>query len=206
MIPGWVPSTPLRIYHIPTSAPSVSAWGELILKRYWVGLLATSASWFPYDFIVYPVRPPLPVLTPLSVWVLISVRSSVRTLQPSSTTSPVGVTPFLPSSLGVSSSSEYTPTSVHCYPPHQTAYHFSKQCFLRTWSKQTPRCRDVRTTGGFTLGSRNLASKVHHVRNRPWDARVITDQLKESELDFNSMKFGRPTRMAENLSGVWNCN
>lgn len=28
----------------------------LIIKRYWVGLLAISASWFLYDFIVYPVR------------------------------------------------------------------------------------------------------------------------------------------------------
>lgn len=28
---------------------------RLIIKRYWVGLLAVSASWFLYDFIVYPV-------------------------------------------------------------------------------------------------------------------------------------------------------
>jgi hypothetical protein len=34
----------------------------LIIKRYWVGLLAISASWFLYDFIVYPVR----LLSPFS--------------------------------------------------------------------------------------------------------------------------------------------
>ena len=38
----------------------------LIIKRYWVGLLAISTSWFLYDFIAYPVcfllPPPLLVL------------------------------------------------------------------------------------------------------------------------------------------------
>ena len=39
----------------------------LILKRYWVGLLAISTSWFLYDFITYPVCPPPPRITPARV-------------------------------------------------------------------------------------------------------------------------------------------
>ena len=51
----------------------------LIIKRYWVGLLAISLSWFVYDFIVYPVRFP----TYQSCWMLISLLSSDCTLLPS---------------------------------------------------------------------------------------------------------------------------
>ena len=43
----------------------------LIIKRYWVGLLAISTSWFVYDFIVYPVR--FPSSRRSLVWILISV-------------------------------------------------------------------------------------------------------------------------------------
>lgn len=42
----------------------------LIIKRYWVGLLAISASWFLYDFIVYPVCFLSSTYHPL-VWMLI---------------------------------------------------------------------------------------------------------------------------------------
>ena len=42
----------------------------LILKRYWVGLLAISLSWFVYDFITYPVRFLSP--HPNLVWMLIN--------------------------------------------------------------------------------------------------------------------------------------
>ena len=82
----------------------------LIIKRYWVGLLAISTSWFLYDFIVYPVC----FAHPLSSQPCLGtdlVRSSVCTPPPLSTTLPVGVTLFPSSSPGASLLSEY------CLPP-----------------------------------------------------------------------------------------